>query len=113
MKEVYILFECSGEYEDYIEHPLKAFVSAERAAEAREEYQRQKEVEREQYKLCLHCPIALNMPDTEEELEKDRAKCRCSFAADVVFDPEEGAVCPNEVWYTDASYMIVAVELEE
>lgn len=103
MKNIYLLLECSGEYEDYIEYPLKAFTSKERAAEAKKEYERQKEMEQEQYRLCLHCPIML---DTKEE-------CHCSFAADVIFDPEEGVICPHEVWYESSFYKIITVELEE
>lgn len=114
MKQVYLLIECSGEYEDYIEYPLKAFTSFEKANKAKEDYERKNQMAAKQARLCYSCPLSLNIYDSEEKFLKDKALCRCSSASSAYFVPEEGVVCPDEAWsYESCYYKITPVELEE
>lgn len=113
-KTAYILFECSGSYEDYLERPLKAFTFLKKAQDTKTLYEQKNQEDLKQAKICMTCPISVNCPESEEEFKEAQKKSNCRFASNAVYDPEEGTICPDEVWYYDDNqYKIVTVELDD
>lgn len=113
MRNVYVLLESSGLYEDYIEYPIMAFTSLEKAEEVMSAYEEENRINGERAKICWNCPIAINFHTNEEEFKRDMMRANCRFKHEATFTPEEGYHCPNETWHEAQSYRIVKIDFME
>lgn len=98
-KKVYLIFECSGLYEDYEEYLLKAFFNKDKAKQFQKQKEKELEILKERYEnKCCNCAYGdqyCNLyKKPEEEYDED---------------------CENRVLWHDidnTSYALIEIEVE-
>lgn len=121
MKLVYMVIECSGEYEDYRERCIAAYFQEEKARAKREELEGIAEQRRQQLTNCDDCYNRyLYHFDSENEFKQfleGPLPTHCDYIKDVKWHEDfEFVTCDNAChsWRDDnVTYRIDVLEVEE
>lgn len=117
MKLVYMIIECSGEYEDYRERCVAAYFQEERAKEKLAELEDLEQWQRQQRSRCNDC--YLYRFDSESEFEqflKGPLPTYCGYIKDIKWDKDfEVAICDHAYLSCcdDTNYRIDTLGVEE
>lgn len=120
MKQVYMIIECSGEYEDYHERCVAAYFQKEKAWVKRDELEGIAEQRREQCVKCDNCHnrylYSINNEDEFERFLESPPSGYCDYLKNIEWNEEwELVTCDNSCrcWYDNVTYRIDTLEVEE
>lgn len=105
--KIYLLVECSGEWEDYREYILKGYTKRETAEAKKANLEKTEQDLRKQSKKCAECDLFWNsIPDTTGY---------CEVSSKVEWEDGEVVGCPYQILpYRDyITYRIDEIELVE
>lgn len=110
MITVYLVIEAFGEYEDYREHTIGAFLDREKAEKLVVKKKEQNERDRAQCKKCSHCPAYWSSYLDDLNYCEHIASCRITIDE----DGDEQVECFEYVPYNDlCNYWIEELQVTE
>ena len=107
----YVLYECSGAYEDFYKHVVFASLDREKVEAKKKEFEAHEKWKEEQVEKCIHCP---SEEMTKRKLKKRRQEVEAYCDK---FDPEfdgNECWCKNENFFNDdeCTYYIEEMRLD-
>lgn len=106
----YLLYECSGEYEDFSKRLIFASLDSELVQNKKRALEKAEELRVQQYDKCMHCP--------SEELTKRKLKNKKQEIEEYCNEFEPGfdgneCWCENmRSWWDDRTYCVEEMKLE-